>query len=272
MAIRKMLNSRWRWIAAALLVTVAAQCAASGNGRVVWPHRMGQGLNNVESGPQNTGPMVVLLHGLARTKLSLGRMEKALLKAGYQTCNIGYPSRHYTVEELAERYVLPAIVRCQAANKNSENREPLHFVTHSMGGIILRQLLAAGLINPIANSVMLAPPNKGSELVDKLANLWIYDVVNGPAGNQLGTLETDLPKRLGPITGPVGVIAGTKNRSPMLSLLMNGEHDGKVSVASAHLDGQQDFIRMHVTHTFMMRNDDVIGQTKAFLANGQFHH
>ncbi|MEO6036734.1 MAG: alpha/beta fold hydrolase [Verrucomicrobiota bacterium] len=76
---------------------------------------------------------VVLVHGLGRTSMSMKRLEWNLARAGYQTVNVSYPSRDRSVEQLAEVYLQDVVARkmVSAATK-------VHFVTHSMGGIILR--------------------------------------------------------------------------------------------------------------------------------------
>lgn len=211
------------------------------------------------------GEYVVLLHGLARSSNSMGKMRKALIAAGYDTCNIGYPSTKATVEELATSHVLPAIRECVPGNVTR-----LHFVTHSLGGIVVRQLVSNGNLQHVGRVVMLGPPNGGSEVADKLKRNWFYRRLNGPAGEQLGTLPGDAPKRLGSADFELGVIAGNRSINPILSLMIPGRNDGKVSVENAKLDGMRDFLVLNTTHTFMMRNHQVIAQVLHFLAHGEF--
>ena len=114
---------------------------------------------------------VILLHGLARSASSMGAIEKRLLAEGYHVINIDYPSRDYSIEELAEQVFTKALLEC--ANRK------VNFVTHSMGGILVRQYLSKHKINELNKVVMLGPPNNGSEVVDKLINIPGFSFING---------------------------------------------------------------------------------------------
>ena len=206
---------------------------------------------------------VVLLHGLIRSPSSMGRMERALQEAGYRTCNIGYPSRRHRIEVLADEYVLPEIRRCVGDGK-------AHFVTHSMGGILVRYLADQGELPNAGRVVMLGPPNRGSEVVDAIGDGGLFELVNGPAGRQLGTDSTSVPPHLGPAPFELGVIAGTRSINWINSWVIDGPDDGKVAVERTRVDGMSDFLVVPSTHTFMMRNRGVIRQTITFLREGRF--
>ncbi|MCP4492050.1 MAG: alpha/beta hydrolase [Gammaproteobacteria bacterium] len=211
---------------------------------------------------------VILLHGLARTSRSMLRMDQALKKAGYQTYNCSYPSTRQPVELLSETFIPKAIEYCQ------EHYQPehIHFVTHSMGGILIRCYLAKKKFDNLGRVVMLAPPNAGSELVDRLSRFQLFGLINGPAGKQLGTDADSLPKSLGPVDYDVGIIAGNKSFNLFSSAFIPGEDDGKVSTHSAQVQGMTDFIILPYNHTFIMNRPAVIDQTLSFLSNGHFQH
>lgn len=210
---------------------------------------------------------VILLHGLARTDLSMKAMASALNNDGYYVVNHHYPSRKQTIKELAEQEIPKALSKCP------ENVQKIHFVTHSMGGILLRQYLSKVSIAGIDKVVMLGPPNQGSEVVDKLSRYEFFKIVNGPAGLQLGTSAQSTPNSLGAWpknSGDLGVIAGNQSINVFLSLLIPGDNDGKVSVKRTMLEGMSSHKTMATTHPMMARNKGVIKQVKTFLKSGEF--
>lgn len=206
---------------------------------------------------------VVLLHGLARTNKSMTVMQTRLEQEGYQVVNYDYPSRAYPVEELANRFVPLAIAQCADSQK-------VDFVTHSLGGILVRQYLKEHRLPRLHRVVMLGPPNQGSQVVDKLSGVPGFSLINPPAGAELGTTNTGIASRLGPADFEVGIIAGTRSLNLILSLYLPNPDDGKVSVENTKLAGMKDHIQVPVSHPFLMRNPEVIDYTVKFLKTGSF--
>jgi len=217
--------------------------------------------------PSSSADCVVLLHGLARTANSMQVLKKAFMDRGYKVVNVDYPSREYSVEELADLAMESGLTACHA-----EAKEKVHFVTHSMGGILVRYYLAHHAIPVLGRVVMLAPPNQGSELVDNLSKIPGFKVINGLAGAQLGKGPNGIPSELGAVDYPVGVIAGTRSVNPILSLYLPKPNDGKVSVESTKVAGMTDFVTVPASHTFIMTNKEAIRQAIAFIETGAFEH
>jgi len=210
---------------------------------------------------------VILLHGLGRTPLSMLPLKFTLDLAGYRTVNQGYPSLVQPIEELADTHVAEALAKCAAAPD-----APVHFVGHSLGGILVRQYLQDHDVPDGSRMVMLGPPNHGSELVDEFADEPWFTVM-GPAALQLGTGTDSLPANLEPVNLQIGIIAGTRTSFDALLLQsapLPEPNDGKVSLDSAGLPEMQDFLVVDETHTFILTDGDVLEQVVAFLANGRF--
>ncbi len=212
-----------------------------------------------------TKSCVVLLHGLARTARSLDGMADFLAKAGFHTINVDYPSTRKTISRIAEEHLHTVIEQCRV-----KGWEKIHFVTHSMGGIVVRQYARTHSLPAGSRVVMLSPPNKGSEVTDRLKDFFFYKWIMGPAGAELGTDPGSTPNRLGPIDMEVGIITGNKSINPVFSDMIEGPDDGKVAIDSAKLPEMADFLVVESSHGFIMNNPEVMRQAAFFLTHGKF--
>ena len=211
---------------------------------------------------------VILIPGLLRSPKTMEPMAKALRAEGYETLIVDYPSREMGIRALADGFVAPAVRRCQKKGAGE-----ILFVTHSMGGILVRDFLSRHKLPELGRVVMLAPPNGGSEVVDQLGDWEAFKWINGPAGGELGTGQKSKPKvlgALGVVTYSVGIIAGDRSINPINSMMIPGSDDGKVSVENTKLAGMTDHITLHRTHPMMMQRADAIQLTLHFLKLGTF--
>ncbi len=218
-----------------------------------------------DAGTVKTGT-VILLHGFGMRPITLLPVARALRKAGFDTQSPPYRSRLHPLEQIVDE-LLPALSR--------SGDGPVHFVTHSMGGLVARALIARARPKMIGKVVMLGPPHGGSEWVDLLASARISGAFFGPAEEVLSLRRPErVESLLGTVDYPIGVIAGDRPSGvPLISArIMPGPHDGKVSVAATHLKGETDHIVLPVSHSAMIWNGAVQEQVVHFLRHGAFAH
>jgi hypothetical protein len=186
--------------------------------------------------------------------------EVRLRAAGFRTRSITYPSRRLPLPELA-RYVAARLPDAQGA--------PLHFVTHSLGGLVVRELVRACRPPALGRVVMMGPPNQGSDLARQLQGSRVLQHLAGPIGPLLVSDAASVAARLGPVDFELGVIAGDVPRS-LLRRRLTGAGDGRVLVAETHVDGMADLVVVGRCHAFLMNNGEAIEQTIHFLRHGRF--
>ena len=192
-------------------------------------------------------------------------MQAALEGCGFATLNQDYASRRKALETLAED-IHPAIQRFADGIDGC-----VHFVGHSMGGLLARVYIARYRPKRLGRVVMLGTPNSGSEIADRLKNFGAYRAFFGPAGQQLGTQRSAVDDAmLPPVNYPVGIIAGNRSIDPVAGTMLPKPHDGRVSVANTKLDGMKDHIVIRTSHPWLVRNSVAIEQAIAFLVEGKF--
>lgn len=216
---------------------------------------------------------VVLLHGLGVGGWTMHCLGSALARDGFHVVNLSYPSRTVLLETLA-RDCLPA----QLAAHVPAASPRLHFVTHSMGGILVRAWLGrqsrTGPVFPanLGRVVMLAPPNAGSEAAERLGRSGLFRALLGPNLSLLGTAPQHLPQRLGPwpTTAELGIIAGNRSVNPLASIWVPKPNDGPVSVAATHLAGETAHRTVPASHTGILFHSATARAVSMFLRTGRF--
>lgn len=200
---------------------------------------------------QNTGEYVVLLHGLGRTSFSMQKIGIELAHQGYRVINIGYPSRSYRIQQLSDDYL-----EKELQERYTDKSAAINFVTHSMGGIIVREYLVHHTLEHLNRVVMLAPPNRGSALADKRSESKLMTMLLGPSLAELTTASTSFVNSLPEPDYALGIIAG--------------EYDEKVSIDNTRLGDAENMLIVPYEHTFIMRKKDVINAISNFLTQGTF--
>ncbi len=208
------------------------------------------------------GPRVILLHGLWRGWHAMEPLARELHRAGFSTVNIPYPSTRLPLEILAER------LRREIAS--STENQPLHFITHSLGGILLRLMLASEVPWCTGRVVMLAPPNAGSEIVDWANHHPPLQHLLGPAGAALGCegILRDLPHL--PAAIEAAVIMGKRSSIPFFRKLLRHDNDGIVSAENGRLPGLKGFSVIDADHTFIQLHPETLRLAIPFLKNGEW--
>jgi pimeloyl-ACP methyl ester carboxylesterase len=193
-------------------------------------------------------------------------MQTALEKSGFATLNLAYASRRQPLEALAEA-IHPSITRFA-----EQIDGPIHFVGHSMGGLLTRVYLAGHRPSRLGRVVMLGTPNQGSELADVLHRFMLYRSYFGPAGQQLTTKREQVRNApLPPVDYPVGIIAGNRSFYPIAStFVLPRPNDGRVSVENTKIEGMTDHLVIGASHPWLLRKPVAIRQTIAFLRHGRF--
>ncbi len=205
-----------------------------------------------------------MVHGLGRTSASMTILESRLKNADFRVVSFGYPSTSEPMEALVDRLQAEVELCC------GPEAETVHFVTHSMGGVLVRSYLDRQPEAHQGRVVMLSPPNQGSEIIDAFADSPLLQRIVGPAGSALGTDSAGISSQLGPIRFGLGIVAGDRSINPLGSWLIPGPDDGKVGVDRARVEGATDFMVVSATHTFIMNRRDVAEQVVHFLRQGRF--
>jgi hypothetical protein len=206
---------------------------------------------------------VVLLHGLGRRRDSLRKIDAVLRTFGYETVNIGYPSTRADISAHAER-VERILDQLPPAPRTS-------FVTHSLGGLVARTVLARTAAwrrrTTVASLVMMAAPNRGCRAAGILKTLQPFLWVAGPAG-----LDAT-PERAAQIPHPecrFGIIAGGTGSTTGYNPFLRGDNDGLICIDEATLPGAADRITIRSSHTWIMDHPEAIDGTLYFLRHGEF--
>ena len=211
-------------------------------------------------------PLVVLLHGLWRTRDAMGPLKDALQERGFEVLDVCYPSTRRSIEQHAEQ------VAGLLNGLNSEGRD-IHFVTHSLGALVTRALFARDgdpwrEEQTLGSAVFIAAPHQGAALARTGSRIPFALSLYGLPARQIAAghavlLPTPPMRFLNIAAG-----RGTGGWNP----LIEGDDDGVVGVSEAHLDGEEDFLRVEGMHTFVAKDPDVHDEVIRFLQGSTHPH
>ncbi len=205
---------------------------------------------------------LVLLHGLGRSKSAMWLLASRLEEAGFSVFPIGYKSFNKSPEE-----ILTSVTQ-QIESFKADRNTTMHFVGHSLGGLMIRAYLSKNKIENLGKVVLIGTPNKGTTLVDTYRDRW-WLKMTGEMTLALGTDDESFPNSIPKPYYPVGIIAGVSDGMNNEHFLP-GEDDGVVSLESTKVDGMTDIVIVESSHSMMRYNLEVANQTIAFLKNGLF--
>lgn len=218
-----------------------------------------------------TGPVVVLLHGLGRTRESMAGLGKQLhTQGGFTVINFGYASTREEVGQHAE--ALAKVIG------HLDGATEISFVGHSLGNLVTRHFLA-DVTDPATGQlkdrrfkrmVMLGPPNNGAILAETFGDNVVFDGILGPSGRQLATEWPKLRAKLATPPFEFGIIAGGRGNTAGFNPLFGEDNDAVVSVTTTKLPGARDFLVVPVLHSWLMHHPQVREHTLRFLQNGWF--
>lgn len=196
--------------------------------------------------------------------MAMWRLASRIEKADYHVERVGYSSLNQTPQEILQEVTSQIQACCATLNR------PVHFVGHSLGGLLIRAYLQDNNVKSLGRVVLMGTPNQGTAVVDYYRDRWWMKML-GPMTSALGTDKESFPNTLQDPYYPVGVIAGVTD-SPVSEEVLPGQDDGLVAVESTKLNGMSDFIVVETGHSMMRYNEEVARQAIKFLANGKFDH
>lgn len=208
------------------------------------------------------GEIVFLLHGLMRNNQDMMLLQKEFVKRGYKTCNWSYASNRFSIKELGKQL------------KELIDKTPMttiHFVGHSMGGIVIRSYMDQFKPTNVGRVVMIGTPNSGASIASLFSDYELFKKSFGPAAIELAS---DSQKGLAqPADFPnteFAVIAGGTGTKYGMNPLIKGDNDGLVATEEAKLKGAKCFTIVPLHHMIIHLEKSTIQKTANFIEFGSF--
>lgn len=206
---------------------------------------------------------VILVHGILRSSRCMRAFEAEFIKQGYKVLNVNYPSTKLDIKSIVE-YLKPSIMVF------AKNLKKIHFVGHSLGGIIIRALLNVEKPANLGKVVLVGSPIQGSELARKFKKFRIFKWIFGPAGIDLALPSKEMSAMFGKIDYEIGVIAGFNKYNFLANLLLKEKNDGMVTIKSTQDQEISNHIIIETGHLRLAKNKEVIDKTIKFIKEASF--
>jgi len=207
---------------------------------------------------------VYILHGYGGSLIQMDKINKGLKHEGYDTENYTYPGFKECIDSIGHDLFVKI---------NHENYDSVSFVTHSMGALVVRSMykyMDPSIHFPfIFRFIMLAPPNKGTEVADFFSNSSLRSFL-GPNVVLMRTDSNSYAFKLPLPTCEVGLIVGVKGKKPWFNPFMPDDNDGTVSMKSAILGNEKEIVTVKSMHILMPLKKKVISLVVRFMKSGTF--
>lgn len=216
--------------------------------------------------PLQANTYVYLVHGFMGHTFNMAYLEKGLEKEGYRVVNWSYHSVRDNLPEIA--------IQLEGELLQYSQKDTIHFVTHSMGGLVLRSFFHFAdfedLPAQLGRLVMIAPPNKGAEIANFASRLNFNHWIFGENVEYMRTDKISLADSLAIPAIEFGIIAAARGADSGYNLFISGAEDGYVSLARTYLEGAQDYMVLSNMHFFIVYQKETLENVIHFLRQGIF--
>ncbi len=209
----------------------------------------------------SSGENVVLVHGILRGSSSMNKIKIEFIRQGFSVTGFDYTKKDGSIEEISD-----------SLHKKIKKfpKGKIHFVTHSMGAVIVRSYISKYKPRNIGRVVMIAPPNNGSVYAAVLLHLPFFEKIFGRSGMDIAEGENCIVNSLPVPEFEFGVIAGGTGYEIGLNPFLKGDNDGTVLLKETIIEGMADFMQIKGQHSFLLFNNEVISESINFIKNGKF--
>ncbi|MDD4149333.1 MAG: hypothetical protein PHE33_04835 [Bacteroidales bacterium] len=209
---------------------------------------------------------VFLLHGYANPKSIMRKIDKDLRKGGFNTENYAYSSIYRDLDTIGKNLYLDII---------KQNLDSVSFVTHSMGGLVVRAMLKYSGTDDdfpfIYRIVMISPPNQGADIADFLKSYAILRPLLGPNVEKMETDSASYTNQLPiPCNIEIGIIIGKRGKKKGYNLLIEGDNDGLIKPENTLLGNEKDTISLELDHLSLIFRKKSRTKVIKFMKTGHF--